>query len=135
VFLAPIELNWSWEDHHLTLSSGVFVPTGSYDAEGIKVGRNYWAVDSTVSYTWLDERRAMRSRPRQTSDDEGPVSGVSDAGGFRGEGLGLGPALLITPTVAGRDVDVVAKWLRDVHAVNRSRGDLVMLSVAFKVSP
>jgi hypothetical protein len=36
----------------------VAVPVGSYDVDHlINTGRNYWALDTTVAYTWLDPKR------------------------------------------------------------------------------
>ena len=57
---------------------------------------------------------------------------------FRGEAAGLGLrylALLFKPAVAGKDVNVVLKWVHDIHARQRFEGSEIMLSVAFKLSP
>jgi hypothetical protein len=35
LYFAPIQLNWRWDDHHLTYSQGFFAPTGSYDADRV----------------------------------------------------------------------------------------------------
>jgi hypothetical protein len=57
LYLAPIQLNWRWDNHHLTFSQGIFAPTGSYDADRVfNLGRNYWGFDPNLSYTWLNER-------------------------------------------------------------------------------
>jgi hypothetical protein len=54
LFLVPLQLNWDWQDHHLTFSQGVYVPTGSYDRDRlINLGRNYWGFDSNITYSWL----------------------------------------------------------------------------------
>jgi hypothetical protein len=55
----PFQLNWAWGDHHLTLLPvGVRAPTGGYQTDRLlNTGRNYWAFDSSFSYTWLDSKR------------------------------------------------------------------------------
>jgi hypothetical protein len=73
---------------------------------------------------------------RQFTDDEGPLvdqlNALGRAGnGFRGEGMGLGPAVLYTPKIFGKDVNLIAKWLHDLDTTNRFDGDRVFLSVAF----
>ena len=55
-------------------------------------------------------------------------------GSFRGEAAGIGLALLFKPTVAGKDVNVILKWLHDIHARQPFEGSEIMLSVAFKIS-
>ena len=57
LYLTPIQLNWRWNDHHLTFSQGIFAPTGSYDVDRVfNLGRNYWGFDPNLSYTWLNEK-------------------------------------------------------------------------------
>lgn len=65
----------------------------------------------------------------QVSDDSG--SGAK-LGGFRGESLGLGPAILWTPPAGKGKVSVIAKWLHDVHQSNRLHGDYGQLTVSYK---
>jgi hypothetical protein len=58
LFIAPLKLNWQWNDHHLTFSQGVYVPTGSYDRHRvINLGRNYWSFDTNFTYSWLHQTR------------------------------------------------------------------------------
>jgi hypothetical protein len=58
LYVAPIQLNWHWADHHLTFSHGVYLPTGSHDRKRvINLGRNYWNFDSNLTYTWLSQTR------------------------------------------------------------------------------
>jgi len=57
LYLTPIQLNWRWNDHHLTFSQGIFAPTGSYDRDRVfNLGRNYWGFDPNLSYTWVNEK-------------------------------------------------------------------------------
>lgn len=65
----------------------------------------------------------------QVSDDRG--SGAK-LGGFRGESLGLGPAILWTPPAGKGKVSVIAKWLHDVHQSNRLHGDYAQITLGYK---
>jgi hypothetical protein len=71
----------------------------------------------------------------QLTDDDGPLVDQLDAlgvgDGFQGDGVGLGPAILFTPKLFGRDVNLIAKWIHDVDTTNRFEGDRIFLSVAF----
>jgi hypothetical protein len=72
----------------------------------------------------------------QLTDDDGPLVDQLNAlgrasGGFRGDGVGLGPAVLFTPKLFGRDVNLIAKWIHDVDTSNRFDGDRFYFSVAF----
>jgi hypothetical protein len=58
LYLSPLRLNWRSEEHHVTISQGIFAPTGSYDPDRlINLGRNHWGFNTNVSYTWLNEKR------------------------------------------------------------------------------
>lgn len=69
---------------------------------------------------------------QQFTDDKGNIPPFLDSG-FRGRGVGIGPALTNTVTIGGHHVTFVAKWLHDVDTRNRLDGDLVMLSFATKL--
>jgi hypothetical protein len=49
-------------------------------------------------------------------------------GDFKAEAAGIGPALLWTPNILGKDVPIIAKWLHEFHAENRLEGDYVIAS-------
>jgi hypothetical protein len=179
LYLAPIQLNWRWDDHHLTFSQGIFAPTGSYDADRVfNLGRNYWGFDPNLSYTWLHETRghevsftagylvntrnhdtnyrsghefhldflvAQHFSPRfafgvpgywykQVSGDDASVLDKLNLGGFRGESAGIGLAILFRPTIGGKDVSFILKWVHDIYAKRRFEGSEIMLSAAFKFS-
>lgn len=53
--LVPVRLTWSLHrDHHVNLATNVTLPTGEYEAGRlINLGRNHWAFDPNVAYTWL----------------------------------------------------------------------------------
>ena len=65
----------------------------------------------------------------QVSDDSG--SGAI-LGGFRGESLGVGPALLWMPEFGKGKLSLIAKWLHDVDDKHRMQGDSSQLVVGYK---
>jgi hypothetical protein len=79
---------------------------------------------------------------RGITDDDGPLLdqanivldalGAESLDGFRAEYFGLGPALVVTPTIAGKDVNFIAKYLFDVDHENRFDSDYLMVSAALK---
>jgi hypothetical protein len=64
----------------------------------------------------------------QVSDDSG--SGAK-LGSFRGEALGIGPALLWMPDVGKGKLSLVAKWLHDVDQKKRLKGDYGQFIVSY----
>jgi hypothetical protein len=179
LYLAPIKLNWRWDDHDLTFSQGIFAPTGSYDADRVfNLGRNYWGFDPNLAYTWLQEKRghevsftagflintrnsdtnyrsghefhldfliAQHFSPhfavgvpgywyKQVSGDDGSVVDRLNLGGFRGESAGVGLAVLFKPTISGKDVNFILKWVHDVYAKRHFEGSEIMLSVTVKLT-
>jgi hypothetical protein len=179
LYLAPIQLNWRWDDHHLTYSQGFFAATGSYDADRVfNLGRNYWGFDPNLSYTWRHEKRghevsftagylintrnhdtnyrsgnefhldflvAQHLSPRfalgvpgywykQVSGDDASVLDRLNLGDFRGESAGIGLAILFKPTIGGKDVSFILKWVHDIYAKRHFEGSEIMLSAAFRLS-
>ena len=73
------------------------------------------------------------------SDDSGPLLdrantvlprlGLNGLGGFRAWYFGLGPAVIGTPHILGRDVNLIAKYLFDVEHRNRFNSSFLILSV------
>jgi hypothetical protein len=49
-------------------------------------------------------------------------------GSFKGEGAGIGPAIMYSTKLSGKDVYFIAKWMHDYHAENRVEGDYVYVS-------
>ena len=66
---------------------------------------------------------------RQVSGDSG--SGAK-LGAFKGEAVGIGPALLWIPKAYNGDLTILAKGVNDVHEKNRLRGDYGQFTVAYK---
>lgn len=179
--------NWSFGTSHVSVGAGVWVPVGSYSAERIvNLGRNYWTVMPTASYTWLDPERGHEvsfttgfafNSPNDATDyrsgnewamefllgqhfsktfavglDGSALVGITDdsgalldranaslellglqgLGGFRARYLGLGPAVLWSPTLFGRNVNLIGKYLVDVVHENRFTSSYMVLSAAFK---
>jgi hypothetical protein len=51
----PLQLNWAIGDHHLNFATAVSIPIGRYSIHRtLNLGRNYWAIDPNVSYTYLN---------------------------------------------------------------------------------
>ena len=69
----------------------------------------------------------------QVTDDQGPLPLGLQAKNFDAQGAGIGPAVLYTPNIFGRDANLIFKWVHDVYEKRRLNGDLFMLSVALKV--
>lgn len=65
----------------------------------------------------------------QTSGDSG--SGAT-LGSFKGESVGVGPAILWAPEWGGGKLSVSGKWLHDLDADNRLDGDYGVLNIAYK---
>jgi len=168
-----------WRDLELTVAPGVRPPTGIYDKNRLlNTGRNYWAFDNTVAYTWLHAKRGHEvslslgyifntTNPVtkyttgnefhldwlvgqhfnerrfgvgatgywyiQTTNDQGPLPGRLRPDKFDAQGVGVGAAVLWTPKVFGKDVNLIAKWIHDLYTKRRFEGDLFMISVALKV--
>jgi hypothetical protein len=171
---SPLVLNWNTGNFHFTLSQSIFAPTGSYDINRVvNLGRNYWAFDTGLAFTWLDPQRGheisastgflFNTTNTATSYHTGSefhldfllaqyfsesfavgfngywyrqMSGDSGVGAtlgpFRGESVGIGPALIWRPRIRSAQINIVGKWLHDVEATNRFSGDMAYLSAAFK---
>lgn len=55
-----------------------------------------------------------------------------DVGSFKGESVGIGPALLWLPAFGQGKLNVVAKWLHDLEATNRLKADYGQLTIGYK---
>jgi hypothetical protein len=64
------------------------------------------------------------------------VSGTGNlVGGFKGEALGIGPAISWIPDSAGWNSVLSASWIHDVHSGNRLPGDYASLSSVYSFRP
>ncbi len=51
-------VNWKNGNFNYSFGLGIYIPNGSYDADDfINLGRNYWSLDPTFSFTWLHPER------------------------------------------------------------------------------
>lgn len=56
--------------------------------------------------------------------------GLPDVGGFKGEGLGIGPIVRYSPKIGEKQVHFIGKWIHEFDVKNRFQGEIAMLSVA-----
>jgi len=53
--ITPLLMQWSFGNMHLELGEAIVIPTGDYDlGDAVNLGRNYWAFDTTGSFTYLN---------------------------------------------------------------------------------
>jgi len=64
---------------------------------------------------------------KQITGDSGTGAILGD---FEAEAAGIGPALLWSTKIAGRDISFIAKWLHEYDAERRIEGDHVFVSFA-----
>ncbi len=62
---------------------------------------------------------------KQITGDNG--SGAT-LGSFEGEAVGIGPALMWNTKIGKQDITFITKWIHEVHAEHRLKGDHVFLS-------
>lgn len=77
---------------------------------------------------WLSENLAVGVHGfylEQVSGDSGDGAILGD---FKGEAAGVGPALLWSHTIGKQNVTFIAKWLHEIHAERRLKGDHVFIS-------
>lgn len=73
----------------------------------------------------------------QVTDDKAPsldainafdeFYGLPGPDGYRSDGAAVGPALILTPNIGGKDVNIIAKWLHE-SCDNRLEGEWIYLS-------
>ncbi len=85
-------------------------------------------LDGSVLRGITDDSGALLNRANATLS----ALGLQSLGGFRAEFLGLGPALLLSPTIGNTTVNFVVKYLVRVLNENRFDGNYVSASVALK---
>lgn len=62
----------------------------------------------------------------------GPLAGVSAPGGYKSKGSAVGPAVMFTPNIGGKDVNLIVKWLHEYSMTNRLEGKWVWFSGVVK---
>jgi len=79
---------------------------------------------------------------KQMNDDKSPVldeintinkaMGLATPGGYRSQGAAVGPAIMWTPNIGGKDVNLIAKLLHEYSMKDRLEGEWVWLSAVVK---
>jgi hypothetical protein len=62
-----------------------------------------------------------------------PALGLAPLGGFRGHSFGIGPAVVFSHKIGGKDVNFIAKWMPDLVHSHRFNSTYTMLSIALKL--
>lgn len=74
---------------------------------------------------------------QMTADEGALVDQLNAIGkaskGLQGQASGIGPAVMWTHAISGRDVTFIGKWMHDMNATNRFEGDRVFLCAALAV--
>jgi hypothetical protein len=58
--------------------------------------------------------------------------GLATPGGYRSQGAAVGPAIMWTPNIGGKDVNLIAKLLHEYSMKDRLEGEWVWLSAVVK---
>ena len=70
---------------------------------------------------------------QQLDGDHGTITGPIDPSDVQGMGIGVGPAALYNGHIGASKFSVIGKALFDLDTTDRFKGNLFMLSVAFKL--
>jgi len=130
-------VNYTWlhpqRGHEVTLTLGYLRNWENRDADYTTGDELHldWTIAQNFSAHWAVGLTGYWYE--QTTDDTGALPSGFTAADFDAKGFGIGAAILYTPTIAGRDVSLVAKWLKDTRADQRLDGDVLMLALAFKL--
>lgn len=92
---------------------------------------NQFHVDATAAFHF-SERFALGVvgyAVTQTTPDSGKGATL---GSYMSSGVGIGPTIVYTAPIAGKDVSFIAKWLHDLVGENRLKGDALYGSIAVK---
>ena len=81
---------------------------------------------------YLSERFAIGVHGFYYKQITGDSGSGAVLGSFKGEAAGIGPAILWTPKIPGAKVTFIAKWLHELHARRRLKGNHFLVSVVFK---
>ena len=138
---------YTWLDpkrgHEISATTGLLFNTTN-DATDYSSGTE-WHLDFMASQHF-SKRLALGlegSVLQGITDDSGPfldqantilpALGLKPLDGFRAQYFGLGPAVVVSRTLAGKDINIIAKYLFDATHENRFNSDYLMVSVAFKL--
>jgi len=79
-----------------------------------------------------DESKNLDQINAFDKSDQGKFLGLSAPGGYKSKGAAVGPAVLFTPNIGGKDVNLIVKWLYEFSMKNRLEGNWVWLSAVVK---
>ena len=137
---------FTWLDqkqgHEVSFMAGYMINTKN-QATDYKTG-NEFHVDYTLAQ-YLSEHFGLGIVGyyyKQITNDENPTldqineinksMGLSTPGGYKSKGAAVGPAIMWTPNIGGKDVNLIAKWLHEYSMENRLEGEWVWLSAVVK---
>jgi hypothetical protein len=139
-------LGATWLDeergHEVSFLAGYMINTRN-DKTEYKTG-NEFHVDFTLSQHFSRQFGVgvVGYYYKQLTDDDSPeldsinafngAAGLERPGGYKSEGAAAGPSLIYSPTIGGKDVHFIAKWLHEFSTENRLEGEWVWLSVCTK---
>lgn len=139
-------LGCSWLDeengHEVSFLAGYMINTKN-QATGYKTGKEFHVDYTLAQYlSRVFGFGVVGYYYKQLTDDESPVLdeingfnasyGLPTPDGYRSAAAAAGPALIFTPTIAGSDVNIIAKWLHEYYSRDRLEGDWVWLSIAVR---
>ena len=114
----------------VSIAPGILFNTEN-SATNYKSG-NEFHVDFALNHHYFKQHYAIGVQGyyyKQLSGDSG--SGAL-LGSFKGEALGIGPAILWTPPAYKGNLSVIAKWIFDVDQEHRAKGDYGQFIIGYK---
>ncbi len=123
-------LAFTWLDpargHEVSFNAGIRFNTTN-EATNYRTG-NEFHLDFTVAQHFSEALAVglVGYYYRQVSGDSGTGATL---GSFEGESLGLGPAVQWTTSIGQNPVALTAKWIHDIHTVNRFSNDYIFMEI------
>ncbi len=122
-FDGNVAFTWlSPKGYEVSFNAGYMMSTENEATQYL--GGHEFHLDATAAYH-VNERLALGGVGyvyAQTTPDTGAGAKL---GAYMSQAAGLGPAVTYTATLGRTNVTLFAKWLHDVHAVNRLAGDMI----------
>lgn len=139
-------VGFTWLDqkggHEVSFLAGYMFNTKN-QATGYHTGDEFH-VDYTLAQ-YLSERlgfAVVGYYYQQMTKDESPLLDEIDAAneaiglpapdGYKSKGAAVGPAIMYSPKIGGKDVNLIAKWLHEYYSRNRLEGEWIWLSAVVK---
>lgn len=139
-------VGFTWLDqnkgHEVSFMAGYMINTKN-QATNYKTG-NEFHIDYTLAQ-YLSRQFGLGIVGyyyKQTTDDESPLLdeinainkavGLATPGGYRSKGASIGPAVLWSPSIGGKEVNLICKWLHEFSMENRLEGEWLWFSGVVK---